>query len=187
LKLAWRVLGLCVFSYAAPLALIFIAAGLSPWFSFWSNALSDLGHATRSSVAPLFNFALVLGGFSIGLFSALYLSTLSRVKAAVGLYTGFSLTLVGVYDEVYGRIHFIVSVMFFLGVLSYLIASSIVDKTALPALTAAIQVAVWTVHFTLKTPPGAAIPELVAVLTMIPFYSRDAVRIASKLQQSRCS
>ena len=36
---------------------------LSPWFSWESNALSDLGHAFRSEVASIFNFGLLLAGF----------------------------------------------------------------------------------------------------------------------------
>jgi len=56
----------------APLiAIIFIVTSivLSPWFSWWSNALSDLGRsaatdvAPKSEVAPLFNFGLLLSGF----------------------------------------------------------------------------------------------------------------------------
>ena len=36
---------------------------LSPWFNWESNALSDLGHAIRSEVAPIFDFGLLLAGF----------------------------------------------------------------------------------------------------------------------------
>ncbi len=42
-------------SIIIPLISILVAAVLSDWFSIVNNALSDLGHAKRSSVAPLFN------------------------------------------------------------------------------------------------------------------------------------
>jgi len=49
-------------SIIIPLISILVAAVLSDWFNIVNNALSDLGHAKRSSVAPLFNASLVLGG-----------------------------------------------------------------------------------------------------------------------------
>jgi hypothetical membrane protein len=46
---------------ATPLLLVLLAALLSGWFNPLTNALSDLGHATRSPVAPIFNLGLSLG------------------------------------------------------------------------------------------------------------------------------
>ncbi|MCK4483018.1 hypothetical protein KAU55_07295, partial [Candidatus Bathyarchaeota archaeon] len=40
-----------------------VSIALSPWFSWETNALSDLGHAVNSGVAPIFNFGLLLSGF----------------------------------------------------------------------------------------------------------------------------
>jgi hypothetical membrane protein len=52
-------------------AYIFIglSIGLSPSFSWYRNALSDLGHAQRSNVAPIFNFGLLLSGFLTTIYS----------------------------------------------------------------------------------------------------------------------
>ncbi|MEM2707195.1 MAG: hypothetical protein QW288_06765, partial [Ignisphaera sp.] len=63
-------------SIFVPLICIAISIWLSPWFNILDNALSDLGHATRSSVAPIFNFGLSLGGFLIALSSLLIISKL---------------------------------------------------------------------------------------------------------------
>ncbi len=57
-----------VFGIAVPIvSFVSIAVSilLSPWFSWKVNALSDLGHATRSSVFPIFKLGLLLGGFLI--------------------------------------------------------------------------------------------------------------------------
>ena len=49
------------------LLLVYLAIGvsilLSPWFSWYRNALSDLGHVMKSEVASIFNLGLLLGGF----------------------------------------------------------------------------------------------------------------------------
>jgi len=42
---------------------------LSPWFSWESNALSDLGHAVNSNVASIFNLGLLLAGFLLMIYA----------------------------------------------------------------------------------------------------------------------
>ena len=48
---------------------VYLSIGISilfsPWFSWQRNALSDLGHAVKSGVAPIFNLGLLFGGFLI--------------------------------------------------------------------------------------------------------------------------
>lgn len=50
-----------------------IAISQSPWFRWDRNALSDLGCPSRSSAAPIFNFALVLTGLCISAYALLSL------------------------------------------------------------------------------------------------------------------
>ncbi len=164
---------LCTMSYTVPLALIFLAIALSPWFSFWNNALSDLGHAVKSNVAPIFNFGLVVGGFLVALTASRYMLDYNRLKAVILVYLGFSLALIGVFDEVYGVIHFIVSLMFFIGMIIYLISYGILNKTIYPVIVAILHLALWILHFIYDIPPGAAIPELIAIFSYIPFYTLD--------------
>ena len=55
-----------LFGVVGPLVAYFfivVSIGLSPWFSWSSNALSDLGHSVDSDVASLYNFGLLLAGF----------------------------------------------------------------------------------------------------------------------------
>jgi hypothetical membrane protein len=59
-----------LFGVVGPLIAYFsigVSMVLSPWFSWESNALSDLGHAIKSEVASIFNFGLLLVGFFDGL------------------------------------------------------------------------------------------------------------------------
>ncbi len=159
-------------SVAIPLSLTCIAASLSPWFNLLNNALSDLGHAVRSDVAPIFNLGLVVGGllvFTVGLRS----SWISKIYNAVVMYSGFSLILVGVFDEVYGLLHFIVSVMFFIGLAAFLVVITICEDlpikiTSLTLL--AISTASWYIHYTYNMPRGAAVPELISVASFTPTY-----------------
>jgi len=161
-------------SIITPLILIIVSAVLSGWFSVMSNALSDLGHAKRSIVAPLFNAGLVLGGLL-----AYTIAITSRgVKIHYNitlLYSAVMLIFIGVFDEVYGGLHFIVSIAFFLGLLIFILLCTLDKELSLTVrvigvLLISVSLVVWVLHFTAKTPPGAAIPELISILSWLPFY-----------------
>jgi len=99
-------------------AAILSSIALSPWFSWYSNALSDLGNYARSSVAIIFNLGLVISGiltvvFGLGIFDDLKGSKPGRVGALVLMMAGAALTGIGIFSEDAGRIHFYVSVAFF--------------------------------------------------------------------------
>ncbi len=167
---------LCVLSYLLPLTIIFVAIALSPWFSFWDNALSDLGHCLKSSVAPLFNLALVLAGFLITIVVSRCLYGVSRVKTIILLYIGFTLILIGAFDEVYGKLHLFSSVMFFIGMIIYLVIYSVLEKKWYVLGIAVLHIVLWYLHFIQDIPPGAAIPELIAIFSFIPLYTYDIYR-----------
>ncbi len=182
-------LALVISSVAAPLAAIAVAAALSGWFDVFSNALSDLGHATRSAVAPVFNTGLSLGGLLMSIVAVKLLTRLSKTLAAILALDGYALILVAVFDEVYGRLHFAVSVLFFalLGaaVLYYGFASKSAKLriAALALFTAAL--ASWIAHLAYKTPRGAAVPELVSVIAALPVYFHaclKAIEVPAKSQ-----
>ena len=55
-----------LFGVVGPLVAYFfigLSIILSPWFSWSTDALSDLGHSVKSDVASLYNFGLLLAGF----------------------------------------------------------------------------------------------------------------------------
>lgn len=167
---------LTILSYTIPLLFIITSIVISPWFNIWKSALSDLGHAVKSNAAPLFNLGLVTSGFLIILNTTLFLIKYSKKRSFSLIYTGYTLILVSVYDEVYGVIHTIVSIMFFNGLIIYLITYSMDYRTIKPLLLLILSLTTWTIHIVLKTPPGAAIPELLTILTTIPFYSIDFIK-----------
>ena len=109
-----RCLWLGVAAAAVPMLLVLLAALLSGWFDPLRNALSDLGHATRSAVAPLLNLGLSLGGFLLALSGALCAYRRSLPIGVSLEASGLFLILVGVFDEAYGRLHYYVLAAFFL-------------------------------------------------------------------------
>ena len=164
-----------------PLTLTAVAIGLSPWFNVLDNALSDLGHATRSSVAPIFNLGLSLGGFLMGIHAAGYGERHSRVLAWEVIFTGFSMLLIGVFDEVYDRflhLHFWVSAIFFSSLAVFLVTYTVLKRTPLPTISLVIEVTTWLLHLSWRMPRGAAVPELVSIAATLPFYLAYVAEIA---------
>lgn len=161
-------------SAAIPLALIAVAALSSGWFNLLDNALSDLGHATRSGVAPLFNLGLSAGGFLMGLAGASCGCRRSRIMGATIAAAGYSLVLIAVFDEVYGRLHFYVSSLFFLLVAVLLAEYAAFSRGALRRASAlaalSIGVVAWVLHLAYGIPRGAAVPELISIAAALPFY-----------------
>ena len=175
---------LCLFlaylSIAVPLLAIGIAILLSGWFDIVNNALSDLGHAIKSPVAPIFNFGLSLGGALILYLSAICLYKSSKLFSSTSSLVGFALILVAVFDEVYKGLHFTVSVVFFLSLALFLIAYAVYFKSYLPLPALGIFIIAWILHLAYKVPKGAAIPELVSVFATIPFYIAVVKRFQEK-------
>ena len=110
---------LAVFGFMIPLisySSIFLAISISPWFSWETNALSDLGAHSGSDV--IFNTGLMLAGFLyllliMGLFIILK-RPLKRIGLIILALSAISLFSIGLFPETAGDIHFIVSVSFFL-------------------------------------------------------------------------
>ncbi|MEM2143202.1 MAG: DUF998 domain-containing protein [Candidatus Thorarchaeota archaeon] len=101
------------------LVAIFVAIAISPWFDWVTNALSDLGNYDNGiPAAVVFNSGLICAGAMELIFVRWFLSQLkdpiSRVAMiALGVASIF-LILIGILSENAGRIHFWVSVGFFL-------------------------------------------------------------------------
>ncbi len=167
-------IALAIASLAIPLLFIAIAASLSPWFNLVGNALSDLGHEVRSPVAIVFNSGLGIGGVLIGIYTA---RCLWRTRFAFpGVAMGITLTLIGVIDEYYGWIHFAVSVAFFLSLATFLAIYAATRRSIAAAVALSIAIALWFTHFAYRIPRGAAIPELISVFALAPFYLDQARR-----------
>ncbi len=168
---------LAILALAAPLALIGIAIAMAPWFRFWSNALSDLGHQVKHpDTAKIFNTGLILGTIFSSLLAC---KCLRGWREALVWLEGFSLTLVAVFNEAYGVLHFWVSVLFFLSLLAMILAYIIAANSMVPRLYAAVALVIyaviWYLHFVKGVPPGAAIPELVSVALYAPVFIHASI------------
>jgi hypothetical membrane protein len=168
-----------LFGLLAPLiAIIFIATSiaLSPWFSWGSDALSDLGHSARD-VAPLFNFGLLLCGFLIIFYSITSFRSHAKYTSYFLVLTGLSLQLVATFDEVYGSLHFQVSVLFF-AALGFSSISYVIEKRSVLALAALIIGSVSWILYGLKIySAGIAVPETISSMATVTWVMLSALRI----------
>lgn len=156
---------------------IAVAIALSPWFSWASNALSDLGHTGNSDVAPLFNFGLLLCGFLIILYSVTSFRKHAKYTSYFLVLTGLSLQLVATFNEVYGDLHFLVSVLFFAS-LGFASISYIIEKKSVLAIASLIiGSASWILYGLKIYSAGIAVPEAISSVAVAAWVVLDALRI----------
>lgn len=169
-----------LFGFLGPLVAIFfvsVSIIFSPWFSWWSNALSDLGHSVSSGAAPLFNFGLLLSGFFMILYSITAFKNHAKYTSYFLVIAGFSLQLTATFDEVYGSLHFLVSVLFFvaLGFASIIYA---VEKKSVVAFAALIiGVGSWVLYGAGIYSAGIAVPEIISSTAASAWMMLSAFRI----------
>lgn len=160
-------------------AYFFIAVSiiLSPWFSWSDNALSDLGHAVRSDVAPLFNFGLLLAGFFIMIYSITAFRKHAKYTSYCLLISALLLQLIATFDEVYGSLHFSVSVLFFVS-LGFASVIYTVERKSVVALAAfMIGLGSWILYSMGIYSSGIAVPETISSLAAISWVMLSALRI----------
>ena len=160
-------------------AFFFIALSIarSPWFDWQQNALSDLGHATASSVAPLYNFGLVLAGLCLIVYSVTVFRTHAKYTSVCLLVAGSLLQLVAAFDEIYGALHLLVSVLLFV---SFGFASIVymLEKRSALALTASVTAFfAWVLYFAGIYGGGIAIPETISSAAAVSWVVLSSLRI----------
>jgi len=175
-----------LFGLLGPLtATFFIAISilLSPWFSWWSNALSDLGRsattevAPKSDVAPLFNFGLLLSGFFLIVYSITSFRNHAKYTSYVLVIVGLMLQLVATFDEVYGSLHFQVSVLFFVA-LCFASISYVIEKRSVLAFVALIiGFGSWILYGMEIYSVGIAVPETISSMASVTWVMLSALRI----------
>ncbi len=159
------------YSPFTPLIFIALSIAISPWWSPLVNALSDLGHPRYISSAILFNFGLVFSGYLIAIQATLTTRKLS-IGEVVHLYIlGITLILVGTFNEAYTSVHYIVSVILFITMLSYITYVTIYYRRLwlTPCILAFILA--WYANMVAKVIEGIAIPELISILMTYTAYS----------------
>jgi len=169
-----------LFGVIGPL-LAFVSIGvsiaLSPWFSWERGALSDLGHAVESGAAPIFNFGLFLTGFFFTIYAVKVLKVYARWTGYNLVFSAFTLQLVAVFDEVYGLLHLVVSILFFvsLGVTSLFYAVETKSYSAVAAF--AIGLISWILYWAESYSAGVAVPETISSVAVLLWITPSALKI----------
>ncbi len=146
----------------------------APWFSWRKNALSDLGVWGNSAI--IFNSGLMISAitqiaFIVGL-SLHYTKALSRAGSAVYLLASIMLFLIGLYPESAGKIHFYVSLLFFILTPTSLIvlSASLIKEYGFirfglaTLLIAILSFSPWLIPWRSLDVRGVAIPELLSTI-----------------------
>lgn len=169
-----RLAGLCgVIAPALSFSLIFYSVAISPWFSWQTNALSDLGVYRHPSALP-FNFALISGGvltaiLVIGLGQWVGSGWLGRAGTALSFVGAVALGLIGVFPENHLGPHWTSALTYFLVTpIGYaLLGAEIWRKGRRAHGAAAISAAVAALLVMFFLPHGGiAVPELVSSLLL---------------------
>jgi hypothetical membrane protein len=172
-----------LFGLVGPLvAYVFIGVSIAstPWFSWWNNALSDLGHTLRGESAVYFNFGLLLTGLLTMIYTMMVFWKYAKYTSLFLFATAFALQLVAVFTEVYGQLHLTVSIVFFV----FLILSSLVfaveKKSVLGALSFVFGLSTWILFWGKIYQAGVAVPEIISATAAMSWIILSAVKILLK-------
>ena len=172
-----------LFGVAGPLeAYIFIGVSIAsaPWFSWWNNALSDLGHAVRSESAPYYNFGLLLAGLFIAIYAVTVFWKYAKYTSLFLFATAFSLQLVAVFDEVYGNLHTLVSIIFFVFLILSCLVYAVEKKSILGILSFIIGLGTWALYWGEVYQAGIAVPEIISATAAMSWVVLSALKILLK-------
>lgn len=163
-----RIAALCgVIGPVISLSFIALAIADTPMFNWFTWALSDLG---VNEAASIFNSGLIVGGilttiFAVGLTQIFRKQVLGFIGSFTMVLCSISLLAIGVFPESAGRVHFYVSVSFFvlLVVSLFLVGAQSVRKPpqryfgAFSILAGVVAGIAWAIPH-----EGVAIPEITA-------------------------
>jgi hypothetical membrane protein len=156
-----------------------ISIAYSPWFSWKRSALSDLGHSVNSGVASIYNLGLLLAGFLIIVYALTIFRKHAKYTSICLIASGFMLQLVATFDEVYGFLHFAVSVMFFVLIGVSSIVYAIERKSYLASSMFIINFGSWILYGMRIYHTGIAVPETISSVAVVFWIIVSAVKILS--------
>jgi hypothetical membrane protein len=184
------------------LGTISISIMLSPLFTWEDNALSDLGHYTRTDLGPnqlivaiIFNAGLILTSIFMLYFVISFFRGLNDIPSKIGIaILGIAcvfLLLIGIFSENAGSIHFWVSVGFFFTfpfamwavAIGWLRFSELRWFSIISFLLPFLSLYIWPAHFAGTLPwSGEALPEIITAATAIGWvWSIIIMQINGKL------
>ena len=150
---------------------------LSPWFSWENNALSDLGHAVKSEVASIFNLGLLLAGFLIMVYAVTVFRKHAKYSSICLLTSAFLIQLLATFDEVYGFLHYALSVPHFILLSITSIVYAIEKKSSLAIITFIIGLGSWILYGMKIYSAGVAVPETVSSVAIALLLVSSAIKI----------
>jgi len=153
-----------------------LAIYFSPWFSWYKNALSDLGHAQKSSVSPVFNSGLLLSGFLIAIYAVKSLSKHAKYASISLVFSALMLQSIAAFDEIYGEIHLVASILFFVSAGISCVIYSIEEKTVLAALAFLVGLLAWMLYWMDMYDAGIAVPEIISALAATSCVIQSALK-----------
>ena len=164
--------------------IVYISIGVSimfsPWFSWQRNALSDLGHAVKSEVAPIFNLGLLLGGLLLVVYVVTVFREHAKYTSLCLVASAFLLQLIATFNEAYGFLHDVVSVLFFVSIWITSLVNAIETKS-LEALGAfIISFGIWVLYGLKVYSAGIAVPEIISFTTVAALLMLSIIRIFSQ-------
>ena len=143
---------------------IIVSLVLSPWFSWETNALSDLGHSINSEVASIFNGGLLLAGFFMMVYALTIFKKHAKYSSYCLLISTFFVQLLATFNEAYGTLHYGVAVPHFLMLSATSIVYSCERRSAFALATFAIVMFTWLIYALNIFNIGIAVPETVSKL-----------------------
>jgi len=146
---------------------IAVSLVLSPWFSWETNALSDLGHAVNSDVAAIFNLGLLLAGFFLMLYASTVFKKHAKYSSYCLLVSTFLVQLLAVFNEAYGSLHYVVAVPHFVMLSITSIVYTIEKRSAFALVTFLIVMFSWLLYALNIFNRGIAVPEMVSKLVVL--------------------
>lgn len=149
---------------------------LSPWFSWESNALSDLGHAITSDVAPIFNLGLLMAGFFLTVYAVTAFREHAKYSSFCLLVSSFLVQLLAALNEVYGSLHYAVAVPHFVMLSLTSIVYTIEKRSSVAFFTFLIVLGSWMLYELGIFNTGIAVPETVSKL-VVAWIMYSAIKI----------
>jgi hypothetical membrane protein len=147
-------------------ASIALSLVLSPWFSWESNMLSDLGHAVTSDAAPIFNLGLLLAGFLMMVYALTVFQKHAKYSSYCLLVSTFLVQLLAAFNEVYGSLHYVVAVPHFVMLSFTSIVYTVEKRSAVALSTFIIVMFSWLLYGLNIFNIGIAVPETVSKLVL---------------------
>jgi hypothetical membrane protein len=165
-----------VFGPALVYLSIIVSLFLSPWFSWETNALSDIGHSGTSSAASILNLGLLLTGFFLMIYAATVFKKHAKYSSYCLVVSAFLVQLLAAFNEAYGGFHYAVAVPHFVMLSITSIVYTLEKRSTLAISTFLIVMFSWLLYTLNIFNIGIALPETVSKLVLL-WIMYSAIRI----------